>query len=270
MLTATQLIRQAALKTGSIEVKPGKVIVYADPPLESVQDTACWLCGGKTGGHGVPTRKAIKDTFTDHPWARGQGSKSLCPGCAFCLASRELRNYSILATPVGLRHPSRAEWREILLNPPEPPFVVCLAVSGQKHLTFKAPVNLSREVFVVALEEQMVEVVPSRLADCLQAAEALYAWFTKEEIATGRYSQHRIQQCGLSRWERLDAALEPWRGNRMLELALFIAQKPEQPEPENVAPQREEVDWHAPPPAAAVAGGETTDPGPVQIGFDWV
>ena len=164
MLTATQLIRHAALKTGSLEVKPGKVITYADPPLRPVDDTVCWLCGGETGGQGVPTKQAIKPTFTDNPHARAQESKSLCSGCAFCLSMRELRNYSILAAADGLRHPSRADWREILLDPPEPPFVMCLAVSGQKHISFKAPVNLNREITTVALEEQLINVTNDRLA----------------------------------------------------------------------------------------------------------
>lgn len=264
MITATQLIRQAAIKTGSIEVKPGKVITYEDPPLQVVDDAICWLCGGETGGRGIPTKKGIKDTFTDHPWARGQGSKSLCAGCTFCLGNRSLRNYSILATADGLRHPGRADWREILLHSPEPPFVACLAVSGQKHLSFKAPVNLSREVFTVALEEQMVEIVPAKLEACLEAVENLYLYFTKDEIATGSYSQHRIQECGLGRWQELDAMLQPWRGTRIFELALFVAQKQEKPEPDH-----KEVYQNAPV-QAVVTGAKAADPGPTQIGFEWI
>jgi len=263
VVTATQLIRQAALKVGSIEIKPGKVITYADLPLQAVEDETCWLCGGETDGKGIPTKKGIKDTFTDHPWARGQGSKSLCSGCAFCLNNRSLRNYSILATAGELCHPSRADWREILLDPPEPPFVACLAVSGQKHLSFKAPINLSRETFTIALEEQMVEVAPTKLAVCLEAVENLYAYFTKDEIMTGRYRQHRIQECGLARWQELETAVESWRGTRLFELALFVAQKKEKP-----ALIRKEV-YQNVPIQAAVTGAKTTNPGPSQPRFEW-
>ncbi len=230
--TASQLIRQGALKTGRIEVKPGKVIQYADPPLEPVPDATCWLCGGETGGQGMPTKKGIKPTFTDHPYARGQGSESLCAGCAFCLSMRELRNYSILASPAGLQHPSRAVWREILLSPPEPPFVMCLAVSGQKHLFMKAPVNLDRRRFTVMLEEQAVHVIPEKLGACVEAIEALYIYFSKDEIATGRYSQNRIKECGLRRWEELEGEIAYWRGRPLFDLALFVAQKRERPEEE--------------------------------------
>lgn len=228
MITASQLIRRAALRTGRLELQGAKgikVIEYADPELETVPDGTCWLCGGSTDGRGLSVKKAIKPTFTDHPYARGHGSASICAGCAFCLSARELRNYSILATANTIQHPTRAEWRAHLANPPEPPFVMCLAVSGQKHLTFKAPVNLEREHFTVLLEEREIFVSPDRIEQAVEAVEALYAYFTKEEIATGRYSQHRIRECGIARWERLEAGVENWRGRPLFDLALFVAQK---------------------------------------------
>jgi len=267
MLTASQLIRQAALKTGQIELRDGKIIEYVDPPLVSVPDETCWLCGGETGGLGLPTKKAIKDTFTDHPYARGQGSASVCAGCAFCLSMRELRNYSILATVEYILHPSRSKWQDILLAPPEPPFVMCLAVSGQRHLSFKAPVNLDREKFTVLLEDQAVHVIPEKLKSVLEAVEALYVYFTKEEIATGRYSQHRIKECGLRRWERLDANVVDWRGRPLFELALFVAQKRERQEEEKPG---QEVEFDEPPPAADT-GREAKDTGPAgQLTLDWL
>lgn len=260
MITSTQLIREAALLTKSIEVKPGKTITYQDPPLEQVPDTTCWLCGGDTKGIGLPTKKRILDTFTDHSWARGQGSKSLCSGCSFCLSIREMRNYSILASPAGLRHPSRQDWREILFTPPEPPFVICLAVSGQKHLTFKAPVNYSREIFTVALEEQMIEVRPEQYSKCLKAVEALYVYFTKEEISAGRYSQNRIRQCGMDHFMKLEEQLTPWRRSRLFELALYVAQRQEVKEAMEVVHSE---------PQKTVAGNKRRNKKPVQIGFEW-
>lgn len=255
-MTATQLIRQAALKTARIEMRE-KVIEYADPPLEDVSDAICWLCGGETDGKGLPTKKAIKPTFTDHPHARAQWSNSICPDCAFCLSARELRNYSTLATAERLSHPTRAEWREILINPPAPPFIMCLAVSGQKHLTFKAPVNLDRERFTVLLEERPVYVNPDRLAQCIEAVEALYSYFSKDEILTGRYGQHKIKECGLAKWEQLEARVEDWRGRPLFDLAVFVAQKREVVEDE--------------PPPAVDASRAGTNPEPAgQLTLNWL
>ena len=253
-MTASQLIRLAALRTGRIEMRE-KVIEYADPPLEDVKDRVCWLCGGETDGKGLPVKKAIKSKFTDHPFARAQGSSSVCSGCVFCLSARELRNYSILATD-KLFHPMRAEWRQILVSPPVPPFVMCLAVSGQKHLTFKAPVNLERERYVVMLEERPVGVVPYELEQLVVLVEALYAWFTKDEILTGRYGQHRIKECGLARWEQLERQAGAWRGRVLFELALFVAQKWEEVEGGGLA-QR------------ADGGEKGDDKGPVQATAEW-
>lgn len=258
MLTASQLIRQAALLTKVVATPSGKTVEYANgPPLQQVKDDTCWLCGGETEGRGLPTKKAIKQTFTDHPYARGQGSKSVCAGCAFVLSRRELRNYSILATKHGLWHPSRAEWKGILLEPPRPPFVACLAVSGQKHLSFKAPVNMDNRYFTVLLEERLIHIIPARLADCLEGVQALYAYFNKEEIATGRYNQNRIKECGLARWQQLEARVEAWRGKPLFELALFVAQKPEEVEKDE--PKTE---------ATLITSRKAADTGTIQLGFD--
>lgn len=261
MQTASQLIRQAALKTKTIKVRE-KEIHYIDPPLTDTPDSRCWLCGGETGGKGLPTKKAIKPTFTDHPCARGYGSSSICPGCAFCLTARELRNYSILATTDRLSHPSRAEWREILINPPEPPFVMCLAVSGQKHLSFKAPVNLERGHYAVLLEEREIFVTPGRIEQAIEAVEALYVYFSKDEIATGRYSQHKIKDCGLAKWERLESGVENWRGRPLFDLALFVAQKREVEEEEEVT----EKSGLAQRP---VGTAERKNKEPIQATFEW-
>lgn len=228
--TASQLIREAALKTDTYEFKPGKIVEYKDSELQPVSDKLCWLCGGKIDGLGMPVSKAIKPTFTDHPYARGHGSTSLCSGCAFCLSYRELRNYSILATKDGINHPSRAEWRDLLLNPPEPPFVICLAVSGQKHLSFKGIVSQNKEFFDVLLEEQVVSIVPNLLSCCLQAIEHMYIYFTKDEIQTGNYSQNRIKEMGLDRWLEGEKQVSKWRKKRIFEIALFVAQKQKKPE----------------------------------------
>mgnify|MGYP000928194706 CR=1 FL=1 len=274
IITASQLIRQAALKTKQLELqgaKGVKVIDYADPPLEPVPDHTCWLCGGEIAdGRGMPTKKAIKPTFTDHPYARGHGSSSVCAGCAFCLSARTLRNYSILATGAGLlQHPSRAEWREILCNPPEPPFVMCLAVSGQKHLSFKAPVNLDRDHYALLLEEREIFASPDRVKQVISTVEALYSYFTKDEIATGRYSQHRIRECGIARWERLEAGVAEWRGRPLFDLALFVAQKKEpEPEPEIKEEPREVVKVE--PSSAAHGRGKGGDKTPAgQMQLDW-
>lgn len=251
LLTPTQLIRQAALKTGTVVTptpwkprKPGKKIrksemnqvqvgdhvgvVMSDPEMQDVSDEACWLCGGETGGQGLPVKKAILDTFTDHDMARQPASQSVCSGCAFCLSFLSLRNYSILATQGELRHPTRAELRDILLNPPEPPFVLCIATSGQKWLHFKGEVSYSRNGYPVQLEETRVYVDTSQLEHVLVLVENLYTVFSKKEILSGEYSQNRIKKFGLARFQRIEKQAATYRGQRLFELGVFVAQKREE------------------------------------------
>lgn len=222
-LTPTQFIREAALRTETVPVPNGGAVRYTDPPVAPVPDAACWLCGGATGGRGKPVGEAIKDTFLNHDWTREPGSGSLCAGCVFCLFYRELRNYSILATERGLVHPGKAELKEALLDPPDPPFVICVAVSGQKHLHFRARMAYARGLFPVQFEETLVWVEPRSLEPLVRTVEELCAVFTKEEVRTGRYLQERIRRFGLKRFREAEGKVAPHRGTRLFDLAVFVA-----------------------------------------------
>jgi len=231
--TPTQLVYHAAMQTPEISVAMGKVVKYQDVDVTDVADARCWLCGGETNGRGRPVKKAIKPTFTDRDKAKGpRNSESICPGCAFCLSSTPLRNYSIVATENGLSHPSRPEMRELLLEPPEPPFVFCVAVSGQKWLHFRSQVAYSRDGYPVQVEETRICVERPVLAGWLDAVEMLYTVFTKAEILSGQYNQNRIKQFGLLRFQEVERRVASHRGTRLFELAVFVAQKPPEKEKE--------------------------------------
>jgi len=235
ILTPTQLIRTAALTTGEVKRTDGKVITYKDIEIVPVQDELCWLCGGETNGQGVPVKKAIKPTFTNIPIASELKSKTLCAGCVFCLSFVSLRHYSIVATEKNLQHPSHAELRDILLDPPKFPFVICAAVSGQKWLHIKSQIAYTRNYFPVQMEEVTVYVDPVELENLLAPIEELYvAGFRKMsgrnfegEIETGRYDSHKILAFGIEKWQELENKIKEKRGQRVFNLALFIAQKKE-------------------------------------------
>jgi len=228
-ISAMTILLEAIRRTPRVMAPNGKEVVYASPQLESVSDTTCWLCGGSTNGQGRPVGQVVNAySFTDTPRARGLQSASVCGGCVLMFAyHRPLRNFSVLADRTGLRHPARSEWRTILQEPPEPPFIACLAVSGQKYLVFKAAVNWNRERFEVLLEETPITVEPGRLAVDLPKVDALYRYFTKDEIRTGRYSSYRILKCGPSSWEELEGQVKPLRQqSRWFELLLYLSIKP--------------------------------------------
>jgi CRISPR type IV-associated protein Csf1 len=55
-------------------------------------------------------------------------------------------------------------------NPPEPPFVVCLSDSGQKHLLYRSKVCFSQDVVTVTLESEPITFQPEALAERLRLA----------------------------------------------------------------------------------------------------
>jgi hypothetical protein len=236
---AVKLIYEAAKKTPKVTTSSGKEVAYEFS--EGGLSGTCWLCGCETGA-GFSKKQIIKPTFTDHDIAKAPGSKVVCEHCAWALSRRELRNYSILATSKGFFHPSRPQIREVLLNPPEPPFVLCVAKSGQKWLHIKSEQAVSREGFPVFFEGAEfkrdkkvgknisvmanVYVNPATMRKILSVMETLYAnGFNRWEIATGEYFLSRVLDFGLERKEELDEIIAPYRGQALFYLALFAADK---------------------------------------------
>ena len=197
----TELIYLAAKATGDQIVNEKPVKYEWSAGIISAKDKQCYLCG-KEITEGFPRKTVIKPTFTDVPYARAPRSQTVCAECTFCLSNKPLRMYSILASPNQLKHPIRGEWRDTLLNPPEPPFVLVLATSGQKWLHFKGRVNFKRDDYWILLEEMVIQVNRAKLANLLLVIEQLYTTFTKDEIRTGNYNVSRIKVFGIDRWEQ--------------------------------------------------------------------
>ena len=135
-----------------------------------------------------------------------------------------------------MRHPDRPTLRGLLLNPPDPPFLLTAAVSGQKWLHFKSEIAYSRDGYPVQYEDTRVQVDREQLRKILDIIEVLYTVFTKEEIRTGEYSLNRIRQFGLPRFQDYAATAEKYRGTRLFDLALFVAQKREEEKQKEVEP----------------------------------
>lgn len=239
MRCAVKLIYEAAKRTPVVMTPSGKKVEYSFE-VGNLKGR-CWLCGCETEA-GFPKKKIIKPTFTDHDVSRTPGSEIVCEHCAWALSRRELRNYSILATPKGLDHPSRPEIREALLNPPEPPFVFCITKSGQKWLHIKSEIAYEREEFPVFLEGvefkrdaktgenisymSNIYIRPATIRKLLPIMDQLYAGgFNKWEISTGEYFLTRVMEFGFDRKEELDEEIAPYRGRPEFYLALLVADK---------------------------------------------
>lgn len=201
--------------------------------MTDVPDAVCWLCGGETHGRGRLCKDVIRKTFTNTPYARATESKSLCAGCGWVLAQKFIRNWSLLVVDGRLEHPTRQRIREVLLTPPTTyPWLLSIAVSGQKHISFPGYVNFSSRELRVYMEDMQIPIPPSGIGWILKPVELLYAGgFSKEEILTGRYQQGRILRFGFGRWRELEERIAPYRRTRLLNLAVWVADKGEGEQP---------------------------------------
>ncbi len=220
-MTPTSLLYEAAMKTLTVVTPTGKKVTYK-PVKPGPLEGQCYLCGAE-GITGHPRKKVIKPTFTDCNLAKAPWSEVVCDACTWALSRRELRNYSLLATAEGLQHPSRQDIRNTLLTPPEPPFIVCIAESGQKWLHYKTLVNHRREVISIRFEDFQINATPGELGRLLDPIERLLTVFTKAEIGSGQYSIPRIREFGIQDFEYAETLIQADRKSPLFRMALHVA-----------------------------------------------
>jgi hypothetical protein len=203
------------------------------PSMQGSERGVCRVCDAM--GTGLDFAAWVRDTFMD--WDKLVPGTILCQACQFAFADdsvllaqrlgkakpQRMRNYSHFVVGGEWRPISKGDKRQmaaILLQ--QSPEVAVVALSGQKHLIFRAAPGWWQ------IEEQAARPFPTQLAGVLAAVESLYdSGFSKAEIETGRYAQARIIAGGLAAWRELETMVRPLRGSLVLCLALFLAQKEE-------------------------------------------
>jgi hypothetical protein len=199
----------------------------------------CRFCGAETA-EGIPFDQWVKPTFTD--WDKLLPGDCICADCQFwfdessaALAERvgkdkpqRMRNYShfvLNGAWIPLTKGDKAQMVGLLLGESFPE-LAAIAVSGQKHIVFRAVRNPpGGSAGWAQFEEQRMWVDSAALRSLLDTAQALYAGFSKSEIESGQYQPHRILQFGIERWQLLEARVKSQRGSLLFQLALFLAQR---------------------------------------------
>lgn len=206
-------------------------IAAGSPPMVTTTTGVCRVCGVE--GEGVPFAAWVKPTFTDHDKLRP--GTMVCQACQFCssedtpgLAERvgkdkpqKFRNYShfvVDGTWYPLSKGQKPQMRDLLQRSPT---VALIALSGQKHLFFRATPGWWQ------IEETASRPFPKRLRMLLDLVTPMLTVFSKAEIETGRYDQRRILMYGLPAWKEAEDVLCNARYGLPLLLALFLAQKEE-------------------------------------------
>lgn len=224
------MIGMESMKGSCLNVASHILWHAADKPAGSGEERGiCRVCGLE--GTGLPFGKWVRPTFTD--WDKLVQGDILCQPCqfAFCerselLAARvgkdkpqRMRNYSHFVVSGGwvpLSKGDKARMAHILLH--ESPEVAVIAQSGQKHiLPWAVPGTVQFELTQIRDWH--------RLGPLLAKVETLYSGFSKGEIESGDYAQHRVLRFGTALWWKLEAEMKPVRQAALFELVLFLAQK---------------------------------------------
>jgi CRISPR type IV-associated protein Csf1 len=150
-----------------------------------IGDNHCFFCGGFCENNSV--RPYLKDTFTNWRNVLYPSSEWICDGCPLVLNEKadlgkeklqKVRNYSwiLTSTQAVFTTKNRAGiqlLRDNCLKPPDPPFAICLAVSGQKHLLYNTPVNRDSSKIKVQLETEQVTYTPDELSNRISLFDKL-------------------------------------------------------------------------------------------------
>lgn len=200
----------------------------------------CRICG--KAGEGAPFAGWVRDTFTNYDLLKP--GTIICNDCMFWFEQRStelqrrmgkdkpqrMQNYTHFVIG-GVWEPvskgNKKRMAELLLTPPFPE-LAAIAVSGQKHLAFRARRNAPGQAAGwVQFEEQSAWVDPRELAKLMRIVERLYTVFSKGEIETGKYFPARIMTFGVGPWHDLEEQIRPIRSTVLFQIALFLAQRSE-------------------------------------------
>lgn len=136
----------------------------------------------------------LSKSFTTRDTLARPGSKHACAGCLLCLEESGTAVYH-----TGERYEFRVSFRRmcswvvtrektvaatkghieylrgVCLDPPDPPFGISIAVSGQKHVLYRGVVSHSREFVSLTLEGERVDYRPDQLRERLLLCGKLVA-----------------------------------------------------------------------------------------------
>lgn len=193
----------------------------------------------------APARRALGENFTDHSlWAApsgrvGQPALWCCSGTG----KKSPRPWSWIAAPgvtlppsaekapyggPGLCLTNRSNTRpiiDILLNPPTTPWVVTVAVSGQKHVLPYAATNYT-SAWGVRMEDKTIRSDPGWFRFVFFTALALRRLgLSAEDVQAG--NPHRVKTItDLDQWKTLADPFIPYQHAPVTELALWCITKP--------------------------------------------
>lgn len=180
---------------------------------------SCILCGLETEcGH----KAELKDTFTAYDLI--QGGTCICPECWHVYNEQMYRKRAWVVTPSTFTEVKRDSAKELLLNPPEPPFVMYLTQTWKKQgwLNLINRVQESKSNYTIGLDYDLIEVNTEKLEEyCTLISEILEKKVTKTELSTGQFKAKSYEKLGYDM--ELIEKIKTLVGNPLWNLAIFVS-----------------------------------------------
>lgn len=200
-----------------------------DPSYKGI----CNLCGKEAHG-GIPVKKMFSSNYMDWALHKEPGATHICRECAFCVGMNPDGRTALFRYPVvaeeTLHLCSRKQFREHLLDPPKPPFVMMFPISQKKHLFSKSRVSYSRERYFCNLEEITIPINSGirKLVNDIEAWRGV--GFRKADIEAARIPGNAIKKYRMNAYdmESLIEKMESAGRNVMFRIALEVSQKMEE------------------------------------------
>lgn len=217
------------------------------PDVDSVEEHEghCMVCGTMIN-EGVPEKKAFSGNFTDWDSLKRLDETHICKACRYCFQQGWMRNYPFIATsskfflyisknspkaveglPVEYRQRSNLLDDLFNLNGiiEDEDFIIGIP-SSRKHMVFKSRLNQSKNVFTVQFGENTLHFNVEELLTFKDIMLKQYeGGFSKEEIRTGEYEQHKIRKYGLEKWKKENHILKFKRKSMVFSLIVDLLYK---------------------------------------------
>lgn len=206
----------------------------------------CAMCGRQVD-ESLPTAKAIGGNFTDQYLLSRPDSPRICYACTWVCSGKPpdtVRMWTVAAAPgraFGPSHPkapwgndqvhltARNDMRQVvalLADPPDGPWLVSIAESGQKHHLPYARINHGRGRWTVRMDAVDVTATPDQFRHVFGHVVALRkAGYTAAEIEQLSPPVHKLTGDGLATWRHHSMALVPYKGGALVHLATFLINK---------------------------------------------
>ena len=205
-------------------------------------DTVCAFTGEKIT-KGIKKKVALSGNFTDFEYLKFE-SDYISVDAFKCLGEmiqtekklNSLRNYSYLVTESDLKILKKDELWDIIINPPNPPFILAYTFSSKKHTTFKSKITTDKnKIQIITDTYGNVEIDKILLNDVIEIVQSWYSatadmpaiatFFTKDEILAGSDNLKKIQVYGLEKFNVEDKILSRFRNTPQLILLTRLVNK---------------------------------------------